>query len=140
VTPSGTEVVSNGKFYSAGPAVGSYEVSLRAVQNVFGADVVSYIEHSVLQHAPNPVFGVGNPEKAAVPIWFIDKYLFLPTLPIYKFFGNRGRRLMRQQNISFISIKPDPGRRPNALKSNGELWPTKVRLALLLPLRHKQRV
>lgn len=96
VTPSGTEVVSDGKFYSAGPAVGSYEVSLRAVQDVYGVDVAAHIEHAVLQYAPNPVFGVGNPEKATGLIRLLGKYLFLPTLPIYQFFGNRGLRLMRQ--------------------------------------------
>ncbi len=96
VTPSGTEVVSDGKLYSAGPGVGSYEVSLHAVQDVYGADVAAHIEHSVLQYASNPVFGVGNPEKATGLIRFIGRYLFLPTLPIYQFFGNRGRRLMRQ--------------------------------------------
>ncbi|MES0871500.1 DJ-1/PfpI family protein [Pseudovibrio sp. SCP19] len=89
---SGTEVAYDGKFYSAGPAIGSYEVALRAVQDVYGKDVAHHIEQQVLQFAPNPVFNVGSPEKAGKLMALFGKYLFSPSLPLYLATGRKGAK------------------------------------------------
>ncbi|WP_196890231.1 DJ-1/PfpI family protein [Aureivirga sp. CE67] len=64
VTPTGQEVMVDGKFYSAGPAIGSYEVALKAVEEILGRDWAQYIEHEKLEFSPNPVFGAGSVETA----------------------------------------------------------------------------
>ncbi|KZL13161.1 DJ-1/PfpI family protein [Pseudovibrio sp. Ad26] len=94
---SGTEVAIDGKFYSAGPAVGSYEVALTAIRDTYGIDVAHHIEQNVLEYAPHPVFGVGSPEKASKLMSFIGKYLFAPSLPIYLSAGRKGARYVAAQ-------------------------------------------
>ncbi|UTW61254.1 DJ-1/PfpI family protein [bacterium SCSIO 12741] len=60
---TGKEVEEDGKFLSAGPAVGSYDVGLKAVEKIAGRDWAQYIEHQVLEFSPHPVYGT-NPKNA----------------------------------------------------------------------------
>ncbi|QUS58360.1 DJ-1/PfpI family protein [Pseudovibrio brasiliensis] len=92
---SGTEVAVDGKFYSAGPAIGSYEVALKAVRDVYGVDVAAHIEQNVLEYAPNPLFNVGSPEKAGKFMALLGKYLFAPTLPLYLSAGRKGAKYVK---------------------------------------------
>ncbi|SFK94770.1 cyclohexyl-isocyanide hydratase [Pseudovibrio ascidiaceicola] len=94
---SGTEVAIDGKFYSAGPAIGSYEVALTAIRDTYDVDVAHHIEQNVLQYAPHPVFGVGSPEKAGKIMGFIGRYLFAPSLPIYLSAGRKGAKYVATQ-------------------------------------------
>jgi cyclohexyl-isocyanide hydratase len=57
---AGKEVEVDGKFLSAGPAVGSYEVGLKAVEKTVGREWAQYIEHEVLEFCPNPVYGINQ--------------------------------------------------------------------------------
>lgn len=57
VTYMGNEVEEDGSFLSAGPAVGSYQVGLRAVEKLLGKQWSQYIEHESLEFAPKPIFG-----------------------------------------------------------------------------------
>lgn len=54
------ELAVDGKFYSAGPAIGSYQVALKAVEQIVSKDWAQYIEHEVLEFSPEPVFGAGS--------------------------------------------------------------------------------
>lgn len=55
---TGEEVAVDDKYFSAGPAVGSYVVGLKAVEKLIGQEWAQYIEHEVLEFAPKPLFGV----------------------------------------------------------------------------------
>ncbi|KZK98690.1 MULTISPECIES: DJ-1/PfpI family protein [unclassified Pseudovibrio] len=102
---SGTEVAVDGKFYSAGPAIGSYEVALKAVRDMYGIDVAHHIEKNVLEYAPKPVFGVGSPEKAGKWLARISKYLIAASLPFYLSAGRRGARYVKSQASTRL-LKP----------------------------------
>lgn len=54
---NGNEVEVDGKYFSAGPAVGSYQVGLKAVEKLIGEQWAQYIEHEVLEFAPNVIEG-----------------------------------------------------------------------------------
>ena len=86
VCPTGKEVAVDRKYFSAGPAVGSYEVGLKAVEKIVGEEWAKYIEHEVLEFAPNPVFGT-TPKNASTSILntthaasFVLKRVFRPFI------------------------------------------------------------
>ena len=93
--PSHAEVETDGKFYSAGPAVGSYEVALMVVKKMYGEDAAQHIEQNLLEYSPNPVLGVGSPELAGKFKTAISKMLIAPINPIYKWTAKRGYRANR---------------------------------------------
>lgn len=60
VSRSGKKIVIDGKFFSSGPAVGSYEAALITVEKIAGRNWAQYIEHEVLEFAPNAVYGINE--------------------------------------------------------------------------------
>ncbi len=54
---NGEEVEVDGKFFSAGPAVGSYEVGLKAVEKIVSKEWAQFIEYQILEFKPKPVYG-----------------------------------------------------------------------------------
>ncbi len=70
VRPSGKKVAEDGKYFSAGPVVGSYQVGLKAVEKIISKEWAQYIAHEVLEFAPNPLFGT-NPQTASKSIFFV---------------------------------------------------------------------
>ena len=73
--PSEAAVEVDGKIYSAGPAVSSYEAALQVVRDMYGAGMAQHIEQNVLEYAPHPVFGVGSPRLAGKMRTGISKFL-----------------------------------------------------------------
>jgi len=91
---SETETAVDGKFYSAGPAIGSYEVGVKAAADLYGEDAARFIEQSVLEYDPHPVFNTGSPEKAGRVLTWVSRALMLPALPFYLSYGRNGRQLV----------------------------------------------
>lgn len=88
--PSYKEVQVDGKFYSAGPAVGSYEVGLMAVNDICGEEWAAYIEQEVLEYEPNPVMKSGSPELAGKWLTFLSKLMIAPFIPISNWHAKKG--------------------------------------------------
>lgn len=91
-TPSGTATQRDGKYYSAGPAIGSYEIALKVVGELYGYQVAHNLEQKELEYSPKPLYGVGSPEKAGAMLKFISLAISSPSLPVYKFAGFLGVR------------------------------------------------
>lgn len=84
------EVVSDGRLYTAGPAIGSYEVALMAVRELCGEASARAIEQGLLEYGPNPVFGVGTPERAGPWLTAVSRASLAPALPFYARSVRRG--------------------------------------------------
>ncbi|GEM_PF-534895 len=89
VKPDHAPVVKSDKFYSAGPAIGSYESALMFVKETYGEECAYHIENRLLEYSPNPVFGVGNPIKAGIGMLRFSNILFAPLLPLYKYYAKK---------------------------------------------------
>lgn len=87
--PTGKEVATDGKYFSAGPAVGSYEVGLKAVEKIVGKEWAQYIEHEVLEFAPNPIFGT-TPKNASTSILQTTHAISFFLKRIYRPFIRKG--------------------------------------------------
>ncbi|BDD11410.1 hypothetical protein FUAX_38420 (plasmid) [Fulvitalea axinellae] len=87
------EVVMDGKYITAGPAVGSYEAGLLAVEQLLGREVARHIEQTELEFDPNPVLNMGSPAKAGKLRTAISKALIAPINPFYKSATKKGLRL-----------------------------------------------
>ncbi|MFA8344469.1 MAG: DJ-1/PfpI family protein [Rhodothermaceae bacterium] len=83
-TPSRKEVEIDGKIFTAGPIIGSYEAALIVVSNIYGKEVAAWIENEILEYSPNPVFGVGSPELAGKMLVALSKLFIIPGNPIYR--------------------------------------------------------
>lgn len=83
VVPTGDEIAVDGKFFSAGPAVGSYEVGLKAVERIIGKEWAAYIEKEHLEFSPSPVFGT-TPESASKSILVVSKLLSFAIQRIFR--------------------------------------------------------
>lgn len=59
-----TETAFDGKFFTAGPAIGSYEIAIQVVAQLYGNEIAAYIEQTVLEYRPVPLFDRGTPRKA----------------------------------------------------------------------------
>jgi transcriptional regulator GlxA family with amidase domain len=59
----GGEVVIDGKFYTSGPATGSFDASLRVLAALRGEDVAKLIE-LIIEYDPHPPFRTGSPTLA----------------------------------------------------------------------------
>jgi len=59
----GGQVVVDGKFYTAGPATGSFEAALIALAALRGEEIAKVIELGI-EYDPHPPFKVGSPELA----------------------------------------------------------------------------
>jgi len=69
VYPTDKLVAVDGKYFSAEPVIGSYQVALKAVEKVVNKKWTQYIGHEVLEFAPKPVLGT-NPLTASKSILF----------------------------------------------------------------------
>lgn len=87
-----SEVSVDGKFYSAGPAVGSYEVGLKVVKEIVGQAWAQHIEESVLEFKPKPLYGVGSPELASKSMVRFSLWLTSLVNPIFRAAAKRGYR------------------------------------------------
>ncbi len=84
VCPTDKVVAEDGKFYSAGPAVGSYVVALKSVERIISKEWAQYIEHSLLEFNPNPMYHVGDPKNADKEMVVLNKVLSTTVLnPIF---------------------------------------------------------
>ncbi|TKG90785.1 hypothetical protein EYV94_23260 [Puteibacter caeruleilacunae] len=91
VTPTDQEIAVDGKFFSAGPAVGSYTVGLKAVEKIVGREWAQYIEHEVLEFAPNPLFGAGSAKTADKSAVLLAKAMSTLLLnPLFNSFLKKG--------------------------------------------------
>ena len=88
--PSYNEVQVDEKIYSAGPAVGSYEAALMAVNNICGKEWAAYIEQEILEYEPHPVMKTGSPELGGRLRTLISKLLIAPMNPVYKYYARKG--------------------------------------------------
>lgn len=80
---AGTEVAEDGKYFSAGPAVGSYEVGLKVVEKIAGKEWAQYIEHQNLEFSPNPLYST-NPKNAPKSILKTTNFLSFFLRKIYR--------------------------------------------------------
>ena len=92
VEASREHLVRSGKYYSAGPAIGSYETALLALEELHGPEVAAYVEREVLEYSPNPPFGVGSPEQAGPWLTLLSRALSAPLLPAYWWTARKGFR------------------------------------------------
>ena len=83
VCPTGNEIAVDGKYFSAGPAVGSYEVGLKAVEKIVGREWAQYIEHEKLEFAPKPLFGLTE-ENAGKSIMRVTNVLSFAVRRLYR--------------------------------------------------------
>ena len=102
--PSHKEIEVDGKFYTAGPAIGSYEAALMAVRKLYGDDVARHIEQDLLEYEPHPVFGVGSPELAGELLTFVSHACVVPFNPFVRVMAKKGYRR------NALPIAPQPGR------------------------------
>lgn len=92
IRPAHTEVSASGRFYTAGPAIGSFEAALLAVADLHGPEVAAWVQHEVLEYSPNPVFGVGTPALAGPFLTAISRASLAPALPLYWWTTRAGYR------------------------------------------------
>jgi cyclohexyl-isocyanide hydratase len=86
---TGKEVEVDGKFYSAGPAVGSYEVGIKAVGKVISDEWARYIENELLEFNPNPIYGT-NQENVSKSILRTTNTLSFFVRKIYRPYIRKG--------------------------------------------------
>ncbi|WCE32683.1 DJ-1/PfpI family protein [Vibrio sp. SCSIO 43137] len=82
VIADGSKLAEDGKFFSAGPAVGSYAVALRAVQKIAGSEWAQYIEQELLEFNPNPIYRV-TPDNAGWRIHILSNLLSFVANKLY---------------------------------------------------------
>lgn len=90
--PSHKAVERDGKYFSAGPAIGSYEIALQVAAEIYGSHVAHDLEVNLLEYSPNPRNGVGSPEKAGRVMSTLSKALLAPSVPIYGLAGKLGQK------------------------------------------------
>ncbi|WP_205729197.1 DJ-1/PfpI family protein [Ferrimonas aestuarii] len=90
------EVVADGKVYTAGPAIGSYEAALMAVAELFGQPVAAYLEQHRLEYRPHPLHGVGTPELAGKGLTNLSLVLCCGFNPLYRQAAKIGCRRLAQ--------------------------------------------
>ncbi|MCH4890147.1 hypothetical protein EZV73_21380 [Acidaminobacter sp. JC074] len=78
-----TETTVDGKYFTAGPAIGSYEIALQVVAQIYGEPLAAYLESEVLEYHPNPIFDMGTPKKAGKIRHMMSLCLSTPLLPLY---------------------------------------------------------
>ncbi|QQE12833.1 DJ-1/PfpI family protein [Planctomycetota bacterium] len=84
--PSNKTVSVDGKVYSAGPVIGSYEAALRVVNDLYGSQVAQHIEQDILEYEPHPLYDVGSPEKASRMQLAVCSVLTFVLISFYKQF------------------------------------------------------
>lgn len=89
VSPTGKEIEEDGKFFSAGPAVGSYVIGLKAVEKIIGYEWAKYIEQEVLEFAPKPLWGT-NPETAGKRILWLSHLMAVILNKVFGLFLRKG--------------------------------------------------
>jgi len=78
------ETAVDGKYYTAGPAIGSYEVALDFVASLYGNESASYIETTHLEYGAHPLFNVGSPHNSGFMLNGIDNVLAFMLHHLYK--------------------------------------------------------
>lgn len=78
-----TETTFDGKYYTAGPAIGSYEIALQVIAQLYGDETAAYIEGEMLEYQPNPIFDMGTPQKAGKIRHMLSLLISTPLLPLY---------------------------------------------------------
>ncbi|MBU9829445.1 MULTISPECIES: DJ-1/PfpI family protein [Rahnella] len=71
----GGAVVQDGKLLTAGPATGGFEAALRVLAALRGEHQAKLVELTIEYH-PQPVFGVGTPERAGEELTRQSKALY----------------------------------------------------------------
>ncbi len=63
VLPSGGGVAEDGNLFTAGPGIGSFEVSLRVMEAAFGREMAEFIEFAI-EYDPHPPYGKATVDRA----------------------------------------------------------------------------
>lgn len=63
VLPSGGGVAVDGNLFTAGPGIGSFEVSLRVMEAAFGREMAEFAEFAI-EYDPHPPYGKATVDKA----------------------------------------------------------------------------
>ncbi|WP_432664182.1 DJ-1/PfpI family protein [Wukongibacter baidiensis] len=79
-----TETASDGKYHTAGPAIGSFEVALQVVSQLYGRETAAYIENIKMEYNPQPIFNIGTPKKAGKLRYIISIIITSPIISLYK--------------------------------------------------------
>ena len=101
------EVEVDGKFFSAGPAIGSIECGLKAIEKIVSKEWAQYIEHQILEFSPNPVYGTNmkTVSKSMLVLTnflsFFARWLFRPAII-------KGYKYGRKMNVNNVSNKHIP--------------------------------
>lgn len=98
-TPANRELVSSDKYFSAGPAIGSYEAALMVIREVHGEGAAAHVERHVLEYSPRPLFGVGSPERAGKLLTALSRAAMAPLLPAFGYNLRRGYRASRRDEL-----------------------------------------
>jgi cyclohexyl-isocyanide hydratase len=57
-------IVNDGKFFSSGPAVGTYIVAVKAIEKIVSPQWAKYIEANKLEYDPKPIYKIEDPKEA----------------------------------------------------------------------------
>lgn len=88
VVPSGSGVVVDGKFYTAGPGVGSFDAALLVVAAEFGKETAAFAE-MVIEYDPHPPFGTGTPSAAGPERIKTFEALMAPVMKLYSSYATQ---------------------------------------------------
>lgn len=84
------KLLIDGKFFSAGPAVGSYVAALKALEKVAGYDWAQYVEQEVLEFEPRPIWKV-TPKSAGKRIHLLSKIYSLLISKAFIYFLKKNK-------------------------------------------------
>lgn len=79
-----TETTVDGKSYTAGPAIGSYEIAIQVVGQLYGPETAAYVEREILEYQPKPLFDMGTPRKAGHMRHALSLLVSAPLRLLYK--------------------------------------------------------
>ncbi|MEM7160478.1 MAG: DJ-1/PfpI family protein [Myxococcota bacterium] len=96
-TPANRELASSDKYYSAGPAIGSYEAALMVIRDLYGEGAAAHVERHALEYSPTPLFGVGSPQLAGKFLTAVSRVALAPILPLFSHNLRRGYRASRRE-------------------------------------------
>ena len=57
-------IVNDGKYFSSGPAIGTYVVAVKAIEKIVSPQWAKYIEANKLEYNPKPIYKIEDPKKA----------------------------------------------------------------------------
>ncbi len=92
-----TETISDGKYHTAGPAIGSYEIALQVVAQLMGRETAAYLEGHCLEYRPQPLFNMGTPRLAGKVRYGLSKLISTPLVVLY---NPKVKRMYRKNRLN----------------------------------------